>query len=145
MSDYRDPREHKGDQVDDFLKKIAMLESSGGKNTNHKTVDSGVQAGETAYGDYGLMPNTVEELANRYPSDVYPKDADKQDLMEKMQADPNFEKNMAQTMSSYLLQKRGLTPEEAAAAYFEGHNLPKNQLDKMQNIQYVRKFKVLSR
>jgi hypothetical protein len=44
---------------------LSTMESSGGQNRNHPTVESGVQSGTHAVSSYGLMPNTIYELANR--------------------------------------------------------------------------------
>src|SRR5260221_13177133 len=51
--------------IKDFLQKIQQIESSGGKNLEHPTVEGGIQAGDQAIGRYGLMPNTIKELVNR--------------------------------------------------------------------------------
>lgn len=56
---------------------IAQAESSGGKNLNHKTMESGMHRGHTAGGPWGLMPNTVEFIVQNLDkeqaiSNVYP-------------------------------------------------------------------------
>lgn len=49
-----------------LLKKVLMdLESSGGSNTDHKTVTTGIHKGHTAQGAYGLMLNTAKEIVKR--------------------------------------------------------------------------------
>ena len=52
-------------KVQRFLKTIQMIESSGGKNFNHPEIESGIHEGHRAIGNYGLMPNTVQEIATR--------------------------------------------------------------------------------
>lgn len=47
------------------LQRLSMLESSGGKFREAPTVDQGVQAGTHAVSSYGLMPNTVYEMAQK--------------------------------------------------------------------------------
>lgn len=47
------------------LKRLAMLESSGGKFRQHPVVESGIQQGTRAVSSYGLMPNTLFELAQK--------------------------------------------------------------------------------
>lgn len=142
IQQYLDPRDYRANHVQDLLRRIRLLESSGGIDTNHRTVESGLQKGETAIGDYGLMPNTIEELSNRYPSPIYEK-MNKDELIKKVQEDPELARTMAGTMGSFLKDKRGLTDEEAAAAWEQGHNLkPANiKLDTARG----RKFKVLDK
>lgn len=141
MADYQDIRDYKSQQLQDFLKKISMLESSGGKNIAHQEVESGPQAGETAIGNYGLMPNTMKELAVRYPSPVT-NGLSKDELELSALVDPKFANTMAGSMADYLKNKRGLSDEEAAAAWEAGHN--KNPEDLDLNSPRAKKFRVLS-
>ena len=53
------------DKRTEFLQAMSMLESSGGKNLNHKTIKRGIHAGDAATGQYGLMPNTIDEMKHR--------------------------------------------------------------------------------
>jgi len=50
-------------KLDDFLHAIMMIESSGGKNTKHPVIIFGIHKGERAYGKWGLMPNTINEIS----------------------------------------------------------------------------------
>lgn len=57
-----------------ILGAIADVESSGGNNLNHKTMESGMHKGHTAGGMFGMMPHSAAfilkkdpELANKYP------------------------------------------------------------------------------
>lgn len=56
------------------LRSIAMIESSGGKNTQHRQVTVGLNKGMKAIGDHGLMPLTVTEVIKQNPqlSHKYP-------------------------------------------------------------------------
>lgn len=51
--------------MDHFLSRIAHLESSGGKNADHRPVNYGIHAGTTAIGKYGLMPRTARDIARK--------------------------------------------------------------------------------
>lgn len=58
-----------------LLGAIGFKESSGGKNINHKTMNSGPHKGHTAGGIFGMMPNSAaftiskdHELASKYPN-----------------------------------------------------------------------------
>lgn len=143
QSVYLDPREYKAQRTSQLLKKLGMLESSGGTDTDHQMVESGPQAGDTALGTYGLMPNTLEEIANRYPSDITA-GLDKDQLAEKAKNDPEFAKTMAATMASYMKDKRGLSDEQTAAAWEAGHNLSPETINTLLNTPRARKFKILN-
>lgn len=137
-----DPREFKALQKKKLLDKIGILESSGGVDTDHPEIKQGIQKGDTAIGEYGLMPNTLEEMAKRYPSDITA-GMSKEELAEKAKNDPEFAKTMAATMVSFLKDKKGLSDEQAAAAWEAGHNKPADKLDL--NTPRARKFRVLNR
>jgi len=51
----------------DDLRRISMIESSGGKNKNHEMTTVGVNAGHTAGGSTGLMPITIAETVAKTP------------------------------------------------------------------------------
>lgn len=44
---------------------IRLVESSGGKDTDHRTMDTGTHEGFAAHGAYGLMPITAKEYATK--------------------------------------------------------------------------------
>lgn len=51
-----------------ILSGIKQIESSGGKNTNHKTITKpGMMHGDRAYGNYGLMPIIIKETVKKDP------------------------------------------------------------------------------
>lgn len=137
-----DPREFKALQKQKLLEKIGMLESSGGIDTDHPEIKAGIQKGDSAIGEYGMMPNTLEEMAKRYPSDITA-GMTKEELTEKAKNDPEFAKTMAETMVSYMKDKRGLTDEQTAAAWETGHNQSPEKINT--NTPRGRKFRVLNR
>lgn len=49
--------------IKEFLAKIAHLESSSGKNTNHRPITKGIHGGTAAVGEHGLMPLTARNIA----------------------------------------------------------------------------------
>lgn len=144
MSDYRDPRGYKADRIKELLENIGMLESSGGVDVDHKTMKSGLHEGEAAIGKYGLMPNTLEEFATRYPSDVT-EGMSKEELAQRAKEDPEFARTMAATMVAHLKEKRGLSDEETAAAWEAGHNLPVEKLQERLDTPRAKKFRVLQK
>lgn len=138
-SSYEDPREHKAKDVQDFLNKIAYLESSSGRNTNHPLVTSGLNAGTNAVGNYGLMPLTAQDLDKNTGVNQL-QDMEPGDVQEKLKQDPELTKRLAATMASKLLQKN---PSDVAAYKWEqGQNTQPDQED-LDNSERVRRFKVL--
>lgn len=134
-----------------FLEKIKMLESSGGINTNHETMESGIHKGQSAYGSYGLMPNTIQELVNRkrletgldpdYESlNNNNPDAIKAILKQK----PDIEERLAQQLAERLLNKN-LEDEKAAYGWKMGHNIPADKItpEKLNSNEYVNRFRSL--
>jgi hypothetical protein len=112
-----------------FLKNIMDIESSGGKDVDHRIITSGIHKGDAAQGKYGLMPNTIEELKSRYGKDLN-------------------EDELATKLAERLLTKTGGDEPLAAAMWNQGHNslsgvYPENderfnaRIDKLkQNINY---------
>ena len=108
-----------------------MLESSGGQNVNHKPTKSG----DTAVGQYGLMPKTVKEMANRRRLDNM---ADEQDMLilnpktdvQSLLQDPAVQEKYAQEIASRLLNKTGGDMRLAATEWLYGHNAPIEKLQK---------------
>lgn len=139
--EYLDPRDYRSNHIQELLKKIALLESSGGTNTNHHKMEDGIHAGDQAVGTYGIMPNTLKELANKYPSEVT-SGLSKDELEISALADPKFANTMAGSMGDYLKNKRGLSDEETAAAWEQGHHTPVEDLDL--NSKRAYKFRTLN-
>jgi hypothetical protein len=141
-------QDYSDEEVDRMLDTISQIESSGGKNFNHPEMKSGIHAGTSAIGSYGLMPNTIQEIANRermagnLPPEMeevskLPPDQMKQTL----ETNPDLEKAFARSLASKVLKKQ---PNEEMAAYswFQGHNKSPEQI-KQENYQdhdYVKKY-----
>lgn len=115
---------------DNFLDAISQIESSGGKNINHPISNAPLQAGQQAIGQYGLMPNTINEMqhrAGRGPASVAPGSPEEQQV--------------ANELATRLLN-RFPDPSQAAYAWHSGHNLTPEQVDQrdISNDPYVQKF-----
>lgn len=132
----------------DFLKAIKMIESSGGKNTNHKEMQSGIHEGHRAIGSYGLMPNTVDELIAsekielplELQQDLKKMNPQmKKQFIEKNQA---VEDELARVMAKKLSQKYAGDKNKMAYAWNQGHNIPSEdpRFEKAQEHDYVKKF-----
>lgn len=138
---------NKNKNIDSFLKAISLNESSGGKNTNHKQMKQGIHAGDSAVGQYGLMPNTIKEMARRMGSDnpmaQYAK-MDNKKLAESIKKNPDHENQIANFMANHLHDKFGGDENKMAYSWFQGHNLTDNHFNTShkdyQNHDYVKKY-----
>mgnify|MGYP003148583337 FL=1 len=50
--------------VDQIISSISQVESSGGKNLNHKKVRTGMYKGQTAMGEWAIMPGNIDPTIN---------------------------------------------------------------------------------
>lgn len=128
---------------DTFLNAIAQIESSGGTNTNHPTIQSGPQAGQQAIGSYGLLPNTIQELSNRarLQNQLTPQMADASRNPASLSDDPALEHQYANQLATRVLN-RFHDPNMAAYAWNNGHNLTPEQVRERDYMSdpYVQKF-----
>lgn len=133
-----------------LLDVIKRLESSDGKNTEHKTMESGLHEGSSAIGDYGLMPNTVREISNRARKDKsltpemdmvsrMPEEAMKSHLKNH----PHIQRQFAEKMATRLMDKHQGSEEKVAEAWLKGHNIPTEKFtdDELEKSDRVKKFK----
>ncbi len=129
---------------DDFLKYISQIESSGGKNTKHPEVTSGVNAGDRAVGQYGLMPNTIRDTVKRglasgeLPRNMAGLSSHGADLSN---IDPASESAVANALAHRVLNKYQ-DPNMAAYAWNQGTSLSPDQIKQrdFMNSNYVQKF-----
>jgi hypothetical protein len=111
--------------IEKFLELIRNLESSGGKNVNHKPTASG----KLAIGEYGQMPDTIRELANRarlgkennMMDDSMVKGSDEY-VSQSLAKSPEIRNKYAGQMAKMLLDKTGGDMELAATGWLYGHN-----------------------
>lgn len=143
-------REEEKEKLDRFLKIIGMIESSGGKYFGHSPMTTGIQAGTTAIGTYGLMPRTIREVARRRGEALTPEELavsrlGPAEMKAKMEAEPGLgsERAYAEQLANYVLEKQQGDPEKAAYAWFKGHNLPPKEVEKRgyEEHPYVQKYK----
>jgi hypothetical protein len=97
-----------------FLNKIKELESSGGKNVNHATIQFRIHAGDAALGQYGLMPNTIKEVLGRGPASS--------------EFNSDIEADAAETLAKKILNKTGGDQEKAAYMWNRGHHIDPAQI-----------------
>jgi hypothetical protein len=133
--------------LDKFVKDMSMLESSGGINTDHKTIQHGIHTGDAAVGSYGLMPNTVDDLITRYgtvPEDL--KGLTTGELKE--QLTPAQEQALADQLGHHILSRQKGDKNRAAYAWQYGHNLtpdriPATTLDENERVRRYRNLQKL--
>lgn len=136
-----------------FLDNISQLESSGGKNFNHPTVEQGPQQGTQAIGRFGMMPNTVEEILNRAGQQGQATDEmrmvsgqNSEEIKRILEANPQIEYQFADKLAKKVLDTQK-DPEKAAYTWFMGHNLSPDEVDKRdyKNTEYVKRFQKLQK
>lgn len=144
-----DLRPDQESEVPSGLKAIKMIESSGGTDTNHKKINTGIHAGTRAYGKYGLMPLTISETVNRNPSLSikyqgllglhYQKD---HDLIHKfMHENPKAELDVAKAHWKKLRDAFGGNRNKMAYAWYNGIAGARHATDdQINNHPYVQKF-----
>jgi len=123
---YENSRDQK---IDNFLNTISMIESSGGKNTEHKLITSGSQKGTRAFGNYGLMPRTVHDLANRMKRDApdnpysnYSKMTHQQ-ISQSLKENPDHQHVFGKYMANHLYDKFNGDENKMAYSWIMGHNI----------------------
>lgn len=139
-STYVDPREHRALDVQDFLRNIGLLESSGGTNMNHPEVTHGLNAGTSAVGQYGLMPLTAQDI-DRQSGNNQLQDMDTDEVSDKLKQDPDLNQRLSETLASKLLNKN---PSETAAYKWENGQYSHPSDNQLENSDRVRKFRVLN-
>jgi hypothetical protein len=139
-----------------FKRIISHLESSGGKNLNHKMIKTGIHAGDRAIGEYGLMPLTIQDAAkmriNRGIGDELDKkiakmsleDAKKQ-IPEIIKQNPDIYEKYVDTLVDHVLKRYG-DERLAAFAWNQGHySDPKVLMDRLINPKTKLQAEYLSR
>jgi len=140
--------------INAFLNRIAMLESSGGRNVNHQPVTRGVNAGQTAIGAYGMMPATIQETINRakmsgrpLPEGYDDLDQDSpQEMHQVLDNNPNLQKQLASDLAQRILSRTGGNDIVGAYMWTNGQNLNPNAVTTrdLVNSPYAQKYNKLA-
>jgi hypothetical protein len=89
-------------------------------------MESGIHAGDAAIGKYGLMPNTIKEMAGRmgtrHPLGKYAK-MSSDEITSNIKKNPQHEEEIANYMANHLYDKHGGNEARMAYAWNQGHNL----------------------
>ena len=141
------PESLSDDDINKFLDVIRQEESSGGKDTAHRMIQSGIHEGDSAMGQYGLMPNTVSEMANRAKRQgiASPDELDAIQNPSIVNQNPELENQIAKQLAAKLLNQYHGNQEQAAYGWNQGHNLTPEQVQERdyQQHPYVQKFQKL--
>jgi hypothetical protein len=132
--------------LDKFIQDMAMIESSGGIDTDHDVMTHGMHKGSAAVGTYGFMPNTIDELINRYK--VLPeeyKGLTTEEYEERLT--PEQEKAMAYQLGHHVLKRQKGDKERGAYSWQYGHNLTPNRISRetLDTNDRVRKYRNLQK
>jgi len=139
------------DNFKSFKDLISFLESSDNPEVEHKPVVKGVSKGDTAIGQYGLMPNTIRELANRaklsdqnYPSDDVMLQSTNEQIKEVLKNNPDLMNLYVDRLSKRVLEKSSNNPEAGYFRWLYGHNLPEKRVKSLkrkdpETLQRIRK------
>ena len=127
------------------LKSIAHIESSDGKNKDHKRTTAGLNAGDKAAGSTGMMPLMAKETINKVPAlkskydhlTYLPNDA----LTEHLNKNPDVEAEIANHHWSRLDRTFGSDQARKAYAWRKGISAAKSATDEqVASHPYVKKF-----
>lgn len=139
---------------DHFLWAIQQIESTGGKNTNHKQITAGSMKGQTAMGRWGLLKPTVMDVLARHQT--YQKGKLEEHLkpllgMDRDQMDgyfkqnPDAEMHVARLLAKYVMNKQKGDLDRSAYSWLHGHyRTPESiQQASLDTDDYVGKFRHL--
>lgn len=127
---------------EEFLKAIGQIESSGGKNTNHPTLKTGMHAGSSAIGKYALMPLTVDELVKNDPDLKYLAAMDEGSKRHTLENNQQLQDYLANAYYDKAA-KNSNNDQEIAYKWLHGYNSHPTE-EKLLNDQYTNKFKNLT-
>lgn len=133
-----------------FLDIIRQIESSGGKNLDHNTINYGMHKGDAAIGEYGIMPKTTDEfirrreLKNKYgPDEALMSKMSDEELTEFLKDQDRVEQNLAEDIADRVLARSKGDVEKAAYMWNQGHNKLASSIDPedLNSSDYVQKFR----
>lgn len=139
-------------KLEEFLRKIAQLESSGGKNTQHQRMTAGIHEGDTAMGQFGIMPKTADEFINRRkmrgqfgPDEAIMKQMSPEELKQFLADNERVETKLAKDIGEHVLRRSKGDEDKAAYMWNMGHNKKASSIDAeaLAEHPYVRKFRRL--
>lgn len=120
-----------------FKKLISFLESSSGKDTDHKLMASGIHRGTSAMGEYGMMPNTAQHMARvnirdkkSTPLDEVVANIDPSQIEEVLSSNPNKTKEYVNAYMDRVLNSSN-SMKDAATKWMAGPNASEKTMDRV--------------
>ena len=145
------------DFVGQIMSAISQVESSSGKNTNHKKVESGMYKNQTAMGEWAIMPGNIDPTLNSGGSknkrdswinfskfkQLYPEIKADAKGIEFIKNNPDAQRLIVTHQVSKNLNKTG-DPREVASIWFTGKRIKNAGKVKdstgTTNLSYLKKF-----
>jgi uncharacterized protein (UPF0147 family) len=127
---------------EEFLQIIGQIESSGGKNTNHPVLKTGMHKGSSAIGKYALMPLTINELVKNNPQLQYLAQMDEARKRATLENNQALQDQLA-GMYYDKAAKNSNSDQEAAYKWLHGYNSRPTEQN-LQNDEYTNKFNRLT-
>lgn len=122
--------------IKQFKKLIGTLESNNDPTVRHPAATKGVNAGDTAIGEHGLMPNTIKEFANRAKlknqnniSDDIIAESPNDQVTEMLQNNPELMKLYVDRIGKHVMGNSDNKQDDAYFRWVYGHNLPTNRVN----------------
>jgi len=134
----------------EFLDIIRQIESSGGKNLKHKKIKYGMHEGDSAIGEYGIMPNTTKEFIRRRglqgkygPDEAIMSKMTPEELTEFLKDQDRVEQNLAEDIANRVLSRSKGDVEKAAYMWNQGHNELASSINQqdLDSLDYIEKFR----
>lgn len=138
---------------DKFLNNIMQLETSGGTNWQHPTIEHGVDKGQRAIGRWGLLKPTVDEVIGRMeqskkaiPAVSRLKGMTRDGMEAYFKQYPKAELDVARYLARHVLHNQNHDMRRSAYAWLYGHNLRPADITEqdLDNEKYVKEFMKLS-
>lgn len=142
--------------VEKFLSDTSQIESSGGQDTDHPTIDNptSVQYGDTAVGQYGIMPNTVREQLSRLklkgklePDLMKLNKMSNNEIQQELTNNPELQQRFAEEVAKKLYLDTNGDPEKMMYKWNMGTNIPSQSItpEMLDNSAQVHKFRNINR
>jgi hypothetical protein len=116
---------------------IRYLESSNGQNLNHAMLTSGPNAGQTAGGAYGIVPNSLKDFAKQSmnrnigvdPDILVEMDKPADEVTKQLNTRPDLDDKAAEMALRLINAKTGGDEAKTAYAWRTGHNQSPEKLE----------------
>jgi len=123
-------------QLENFKRLMSGLESSSGKDTSHSTISNpnSMHYNTSAYGDTGLMPNTIKDFANRSNSDIDSaiSSMSPNQITQTLEENPEVEQYYFDKIARHVLNRSKGEPAKAAKMWKHGTTaIDEERIDKI--------------